>query len=121
MALTGFAYPLELDEFGQLKTVSDADYVQDLIRSYVETELGERLGLETTYGIPDYTFRAYQTFGFAGKDIEKKLTNSIPQAEFSVRSIINDIGEAQINIFWSYNGLEQENIIFLLETGVNNG
>lgn len=121
MALTGFAYPLSLDGTGGIKTASDGDYVQGLIRSFVETELGERLGLETTYGTPDYTFKAYRAFGFAGKDLEKRLSQSIPQATFAVTSSINDNGEAEIGIYWSYDGEEQSPITFTLETGLNNG
>ena len=120
MALTGFAYPLVSDGLGGLKVVSDGEYVQGLIRSFVETELGERLGLEE-YGVPDYTFKAYHAFGFAAKDIEKKLAQYIPQATFSAVSYINDLGEAEISIYWSFNGTEQDTLTFTLETGLNNG
>lgn len=117
MSLTGLAYPLQVDEFGGLKTTSDEEYIAGLIRSFIETELGERIGLEDTYGTPDYLFSSYPSFGFVGKDLEQKLTASIPQAEFAVRSSLNDAGEGVVEIFWSYLGVEQEPQIFILETG----
>ena len=116
---TGLAYPLSIDpKTKSLAIASDADYIKGLINSFIETERGERLGLPA-YGTPDYTFSAFQTFGFAAADLEKKLSLSIPSASFSVVSNLNDAGEAEINVIWSYDDEEQTAIKFTLENSSN--
>jgi hypothetical protein len=116
MTLTGFTYPLQINADGGISLSSDADYIQQQIRSYVETELGERLGL-AEYGLPDYLFQTYQAVGFIARDLETKLPIFIPQASFSCRAEINDSGEASVEIDWTYQDEEQSTLTFKFERG----
>jgi hypothetical protein len=111
--ITGYKFPLEIDSSGNLVLAEDSDYISGLILSYVSVDLGERLGLPN-YGLPDYLLRSYQSFGFAGDDLKRRLTADIPQAEFAVNSELDDNGQALITVFWSYNGVNQEPVIFSL-------
>jgi phage baseplate assembly protein W len=116
MTLTGFTYPLQINAEGGISLSSDADYIEQQIRSYVETELGERLGLPK-YGLPDYLFQTYQAVGFIARDLETKLPTFIPQATLSCRAEINDSGEASVEIDWTYLEEEQSILIFNFERG----
>lgn len=112
--ITGYAYPLELDETGGLKMATGADYIGQQILSYLETERGERLGLQS-YGLPDMLFQSSTSPGFIAADLEKQLPQFIPQATFTVQASISDAGELGIQIFWTYQGQEQEPLNILFE------
>jgi hypothetical protein len=115
--LTGLAYPLAIDPVTKgLAIASDADYIAQQIRSFVETERGERLGLPN-YGLPDYLFSAYQAIGFIARDLETKLPQFIPQASFSCTASINDAGEAIVVINWIFQGENQVPLKFTFERG----
>ena len=104
--ITGIAYPLQLDSSGSLKLASGSDYIGQQILSYLETELGERLGLPN-YGLPDFLLKSQTAPGFIAADIEAKLPLFIPQATFQVQANLSDDGELEIQIFWNYQGEEQ--------------
>lgn len=112
--LSGYKFPLELSVSGQLMLASDEDYILGLIRSYVQVYRGERLGLPN-YGIPDYLLKAESAFGLVASDLQSRLSASIPNAEFAVRTILTDTGDATVLVSWRYRGREQT-LRFLIES-----
>lgn len=107
MTITGISYPLNIVN-GQLQTSSDVALVADHIKAVLETETQERLG-RANFGLPDYTFSGYPDFLRVGSDIQERLENTIPEAQFSVKSALGDDGIGRVVVEWAYRG-EQDRI-----------
>jgi hypothetical protein len=108
---TGLAYPLAVDEeTGNLKIVSEADWVKSRMDSVLDT-LPLENPLRSSYGTESPLFSSqfdWTTYGFS---LVQKLRQEIPEAEFAATSEIADDGSAIIVIAYSYRGQEQEDFI----------
>ncbi|MBW4483030.1 MAG: hypothetical protein KME14_10840 [Tildeniella torsiva UHER 1998/13D] len=108
---TGLTYPLAVDEeTGNLKTVTEADWVKSRIDSLLDT-LPLENPLRPSYGTESPLFTSqfdWTTYAFS---IMQKLIKEIPEAKFSTSSQIADDGGAQIVIAYAYRGIPQEDFI----------
>lgn len=110
MMITGIAYPLEINPVtGNLKTATDADLVQGHIISVLQTEPLES-PMRPRYGVPGLLFESEQNFDEYVADVRRRLTTEIPLATFATTGSLGDEGEALINVYWYFNGVEQETI-----------
>lgn len=100
MSITGLAYPLQIDK-GNLKTHTDEDYqlIHDHIKSVIETETGERLGLYD-FGIPDLTFTSYPVFEAVGNLFVDKLAQYVPEASFQAKAYLDETGTGTVEVYW---------------------
>ncbi|MGJ3244931.1 MAG: hypothetical protein ACFE0I_02520 [Elainellaceae cyanobacterium] len=108
--LTGLAYPLQLDEEGNLALYEDERLIQSHILSWLQTEPLERLGLPG-YGTPDYAFESIQSIQVIAADLEQDLKTNIPQATFNVLGSVNDAGETELEVRYTVSDLEQTPIV----------
>lgn len=120
MPTTGLAYPLQFDGNGGLKTSTDSENCRDHIISWLETVVGERLGLPE-YGTEDYLLSSYQNFGTVTTEISNRLSEAIPEALVSVTGDINGDGEALLTVEWTYQGSSQPTIVLSMELPSNYG
>ncbi|MBD2060519.1 GPW/gp25 family protein [Oculatella sp. FACHB-28] len=107
--ITGIKYPLEIDERGGLVIASDEELIAGHIIQFLETEPLERV-MRKDYGTPDFLFSSAQEVNSLAADINRRLTQYIPQASFRVEGSLTDLGELQIDIYWQYNSIAQQPI-----------
>lgn len=107
--IIGIKYPLTLDERGGLLIASDEDLIQGHILQFLETEPLERV-MRRDYGTPDVLFTSLQEVTSLAADINRRLTQYVPQASFRVEGYLSDLGEVQLDIFWQYNEIDQDPI-----------
>jgi hypothetical protein len=108
--IRGIAYPLAVDATsGNLAIATDADLIATHILSMIETEPKEN-PMRPRYGTPGLLFESEQNFDEYVADVRRRLIREIPQAKFETSGTLGDEGEALINIFWTYQGTEQETI-----------
>ncbi|MEA5447576.1 hypothetical protein VB780_03280 [Leptolyngbya sp. CCNP1308] len=108
---TGLAYPLAVDEeTGNLKIVTEADWVKSRIDSLLDT-LPLENPMRPRYGTESPLFSSqfdWTTYAFS---IQQKLVQEIPEAEFATTSEIADDGGAVIRIAYAYRGEQQEDFL----------
>lgn len=104
MSITGLAYPLQIKN-GSLVVHTDDNYelVNDHIRSVIETEVGERLGLYD-FGIPNLTFTSYPVFEVVGNLFIDKLTLYVPECQFQATARLEETGTGTVEILWNFQG-----------------
>jgi len=108
---TGLAYPLTVDEeTGNLKIVSEADWVKSRMDSVLDT-LPLENPLRPLYGVESPLFSSQFDWATYAFSLVQKLRKEIPEAEFSATSQISDDGSALIAIAYSYRGIPQENFL----------
>ncbi|MBE9110315.1 hypothetical protein IQ273_12920 [Nodosilinea sp. LEGE 07298] len=107
----GLAYPLAVDEeTGNLKIVTEADWVKSRIDSLLDT-LPLENPMRPRYGTESPIFSSqfdWTTYAFS---IVQKLRQEIPEAEFAATSEIADDGSAIIVIAYAYRGIPQDDFI----------
>lgn len=107
--ITGIKFPLELDGKGGLVIASDEELIAGHIIQFIETEPLERV-MRRDYGTPDFLFSSAQEINSLAADINRRLTQYIPQASFRVEGSLTDLGELQVDVFWQYNSIDQDPI-----------
>lgn len=108
--ITGIAYPLAINpRNGNLAIASDANLIATHILSMIETEPKEN-PMRPRYGIPGLLFESESNLDQYVADMRRRLIAEIPQATFETSGSLGDEGEALINIFWTFQGIEQEPI-----------
>jgi len=107
--LTDLAYPLKIIN-GTLQTVSGDDVIRQHIRSWLETELKERV-MRLDYGTENFLFETKNDWAIASMDINRSLTKEIPQATFTVSIQTDNLGNLEVTVNWSTD-IQQTPIVF---------
>lgn len=103
-----FAYPIQLDEKGQIKLSYDADCDSDSVFSVLETRPGERVE-RPLYGTPDFVFEGLTDAISIPSRIEAALTDQISAVQrFEVTGTVFDEGILDLSIAYYINGDPQE-------------
>jgi phage baseplate assembly protein W len=113
--IQGIAYPLAIDPAtGGLRVAADAELIRGHILSWLETEPLERV-MRPDYGTPDYLFTSQNNWQAIAARIEQRLITVVPQARFSVVGELGEEGEGVLEVFWSYEGIEQDPVRVTVE------
>lgn len=107
---TGISFPLQIKN-GSLAVSSGSELLKGHIKSWLQTELKERV-MRPTYGLEDYLFTSIQDIKLIESNIYQGLTKNIPEASFLVNGILNDSGEAVFYVYWTY--LNEESSLTLV-------
>jgi len=107
--LTDLAYPLKIIN-GTLQTVSGDDVIRQHIRSWLETELKERV-MRLDYGTENFLFETKSDWSIVAIDINRDLTREIPQATFTVSIQTDNLGNLEVTVNWSTD-TQQTPIVF---------
>lgn len=107
---TGINFPLSAAN-GNLIVTSEADLFKGHILSWLQTELKERV-MRPAYGMSDPLFGTLQDVGVMKNMILTGLQNYIPQVSFQVEGSINDKGEAEFFVYWTY--LQEESTLRII-------
>ncbi|MBW4465034.1 MAG: hypothetical protein KME07_06295 [Pegethrix bostrychoides GSE-TBD4-15B] len=110
MLLNGYAFPMALDENGGRAVASEAEYLEQQIRTFVLTDQDERLGLPA-YGMQNSLFTSAKDTSPIVLDLQTSLNSFIPQVSCTVSGSLNDLGELSLSIFWIWNDEEQTPIL----------
>ncbi|MFS0515153.1 hypothetical protein ACEYW6_10570 [Nostoc sp. UIC 10607] len=108
----GIAFPLTIEK-GNLKVSEDADLYKGHILSWLKTENFERV-MRPEYGLKDYLFESIQDISFIASSIQSGLETYIPEVNFEVEGNINDLGESEINVYWTYDDSDPAQLRFIL-------
>lgn len=108
----GYEYPFRVVG-GRLATVTDAQLKRCHIYHLIETELYEN-PMRADYGTNAPLFEASRFDEYRIK-LESQLRKYISKCTFVISSEgITEEGEYKIDIYWSYNGVTQDPINFLI-------
>ena len=107
--LRGVDFPLCLDGKGNLTVATDANLIASHIIHMILVPPGDN-PMRPTVGIPDRLFDSIQDFSLYASDVQRRLTQEIPQASIQVTSSFDESGEGLLNVVWSYQGVRQEDL-----------
>ena len=107
--ITDLAYPLAIIN-GTLQTVSGDDVIRQHIRSWLETELKERV-MRLDYGTKNFLFETKNDWSIVAIDINRDLIKEIPQADFNVSIEADNLGNLEVTVNWSTD-IQQTPIVF---------
>jgi len=107
--ITDLAYPLAIIN-GTLQTVSGDEVIRQHIRSFLETELKERV-MRLDYGTENFLFETKSDWAIVAMDITRDLTKEIPQADFNVSFEADNLGNLEVTVNWSTD-TQQTPIVF---------
>ena len=107
--ITDLAYPLAIIN-GNLKVVNGDGVIRQHIRSWLETELKERV-MKLDYGTRDYLFETKSDWSIVAIDINRDLIKEIPQADFNVSIQADNLGNLEVTVNWSTD-TQQTPIVF---------
>ncbi len=110
--MKGVTFPLSVSK-GNLVVATDAELYRGHILSWLKTENFERV-MRPEYGLKDYLFESIQDISFIASSIKSGLENYIPEVTFEVEGSINDLGESEINIYWTYDDSDTAQLRFIL-------
>lgn len=113
--IQGIAYPLAIDPAsGGLRVAADGDLIRGHILSWLQTIPLERV-MRPDYGTPDYLFSSQNNWQAIAAQIEQRLITAIPQARFVVVGELGEEGEGVLEVFWSYEEIDQESVRVVVE------
>ena len=107
--ITDLAYPLKIIN-GNLQTVSGDEVIHQHIRSWLETELKERV-MRLDYGTENFLFETKNDWAIVAMDITRDLIKEIPQADFNVSIEADNLGNLEVTVNWSTD-IQQAPIVF---------
>ncbi|MBD2515183.1 hypothetical protein H6G93_09215 [Nostoc sp. FACHB-973] len=109
----GFQFPLALDAArGGLKVVSGVEITKGDILSVLSTQKRERV-MRPGYGINDPLFDSLQDVSQLAVEILQNLKEYVADAEFQTEGVINEDGECEITVYWSFQGDEQPQLTLI--------
>ena len=111
--IRGLCYPLKIEN-GAFCLATDADLIKSHIFSVLETEPGERV-MNLGYGTPDFLFDGITDINVIAQLVRSRLTQEIPDAEFSCRGTVDDGGGAVLTVGWAIDGQPQPPLNFALQ------
>lgn len=106
--IQGLGYPLQLDGRGGLLVTFDEDYIKGLIFSFFETYPLEN-PMRPKYGFNPELFKTKAQL--SNINLKQRLEEFIPNTEFQLTNQINDNGEENLVVFWSYNNQPTQRLV----------
>lgn len=107
---TGIGFPLQAVN-GNLVVASESDLFKGHILSWLQTEIKERV-MRPAYGMSDYLFGTAQDISRMRNNILTGLQSYIPQISFNVEGSLNDKGQVEFFVYWTY--LEEESTLRII-------
>ncbi len=99
-SIKGFAYPLELDENGGVKTSSNTQRLSEQIVEILDTRIGERV-YRQFFGVPETVFETISE-DVLSQIIKKQIKEAVPfDVELDVSVGINESGSAVVYVGYS--------------------
>lgn len=101
MTLKGLAFPLSINSAtGNLATAEGAELIGMHIKHFLLCQPGES-PMRSPYGTPDTLFTTQSNYGAFAAEVQRRLTQEVPQAEFNVSASLREEGSAILQVFWA--------------------
>jgi phage baseplate assembly protein W len=110
--MKGIIFPLTISN-GKLAVASEAELYKGYILSWLQTFPRERV-MRPSYGMQDYLFETHSDLSLITTSIKSGLNRYVPEIDLDVQGSINDQGQTEINIYWTYEDVEQPTLIVTL-------
>jgi len=110
--MKGIKFPLTISN-GRLTVVEDAELYKGHILSWLQTFPRERV-MRPSYGMQDYLFETTNDLSLIITNIKSGLNKYVPEVDLDVQGFINDQGQIEINIYWTYEDVEQSTLNVIL-------
>lgn len=103
--IKGINFPLSITAGNLVVSSDEADLYRGHILSWLQTQPKERV-MRHSYGMQDYLFETISDLSIITSSIKRGLQEYIPEVNFEIQGSINDLGEVEIYVYWTYQNNE---------------